>query len=212
MAKGRTGTTEGLAAIGRSQGFGVEVVAPVGEKGGTFSSSGIRDHLRKGEMSEAAEQLGYWWRIQGQGRARTWPRQGARLPHAQLAARSRPRRGARHLRHAPVYHKGRRYCTAAGYVGSQPDFRAGHPGALEAYLLFCVAIFTARMSSPEFIAPLRADRAFTGGEPRLRTRCGTTARPRASSFAISERTTRCVASPWAAPSKWRHWIVREPGC
>ena len=63
--KGRTGTTAELAALGRGLGFGVDVVAPVGNAGVTFSSSRIRDHLRQGEVGEAAEQLGYWWRVRG---------------------------------------------------------------------------------------------------------------------------------------------------
>src|SRR6185295_11131815 len=63
--KGRTGTTEGLAALGRTLGFGVDVVAPVGAHGATFSSSRIREHLRHGETREAADQLGYWWRVRG---------------------------------------------------------------------------------------------------------------------------------------------------
>ena len=56
--KGRTGTTEGLVAHGRTLGFGVDVVAPVGAHGATFSSSRIREHLRQGETREAADQLG----------------------------------------------------------------------------------------------------------------------------------------------------------
>ena len=64
--KGRTGTTEELAILGRELGFGVDVVAPVGEGGAIFSSSRIREHLRQGEVREAAEQLGYWWRVRGE--------------------------------------------------------------------------------------------------------------------------------------------------
>ncbi len=48
--KGRTGTTEELAELGRVLGFGVDIVAPVGADGTTFSSSRIRDHLRNGEV------------------------------------------------------------------------------------------------------------------------------------------------------------------
>ena len=159
--KGRTGTTEGLAAIGRSQGFGVDVVAPVGEKGGTFSSSGIRDHLRKGEMSEAAEQLGYWWRIRGtvepghgRGKGLGFPTLNLPLAHGQDVAH-----GIYAMR---VYHKGRRY-DAAGYVGSSPTFGPGTP-ALEACLLDFAGNLYGEDVELEFIAPLRADRAFTGGE------------------------------------------------
>jgi riboflavin kinase / FMN adenylyltransferase len=163
--KGRTGTTEGLAAIGRSRGFGVDVVAPVGEKGATFSSSSIRDHLRKGEMREAAEQLGYWWRIRGKveqghgrGKGLGFPTLNLPLAHGQEVAH-----GIYAMR---VYHKGRRY-HAAGYVGSSPTFGPGTP-ALEAYLLDFAGNLYGEDVELEFIAKLRGDRAFPDGEALAR--------------------------------------------
>ena len=205
--KGRTGTTERLAAIGRSQGFGVDVVAPVGAEGATFSSSGVRDHLRKGEMREAAEQLGYWWRIRGKvepghgrGKGLGFPTLNLPLAYGQDVAH-----GIYAMR---VYHKGRRY-DAAGYVGSSPTFGRRAPRRSRPICSILLAIFTARMSSSS--SSLRS--APTAPLPtvrRLQNKCGTIARPRVSSFAISERTTRCVASPWAERSKGQHWIVASP--
>jgi len=161
FGKGRTGTTEGLAAIGRAHGFGVDVVAPVGEGGATFSSSSIREHLRKGEAREAAEQLGYWWRIRGKvepghgrGKGLGFPTlnlplaQGQDLAHGIYAMR--------------VYHKGRRY-AAAGYVGASPTFGDGTP-ALEAYLLDFDGNLYGEDVELEFIALLRGDRAFADKE------------------------------------------------
>jgi riboflavin kinase/FMN adenylyltransferase len=63
--RGRSGTALELAAFGRKLGFGVDVVAPVGTGATTFSSSRIRDYLRQGKVREAADQLGYWWRVRG---------------------------------------------------------------------------------------------------------------------------------------------------
>jgi riboflavin kinase/FMN adenylyltransferase len=159
--KGRTGTTEGLAAIGRTQGFGVDVVAPVGAEDATFSSSSIRDHLRKGETREAAEQLGYWWRIRGKvepGRGRG---KGLGFPtlNFPLAQGQDVQHGIYAMR---VYHKGRRY-EAAGYVGTSPTFGEGRP-ALEAYLLDFTGKLYGEDVELEFIAPLRADRAFADGD------------------------------------------------
>ena len=163
--KGRTGTTQGLKAIGRGQGFGVDVVAPVGEKGATFSSSSIRDHLRKGEMREAADQLGYWWRVRGRveqghgrGKGLGFPTLNLPLAHGQEVAH-----GIYALR---VYHKGRRY-DAAGYVGSSPTFGPGTP-ALEAYLLDFAGNLYGEDVELEFIAMLRGDRAFSDGEALAR--------------------------------------------
>ena len=118
--KGRTGTTEGLAAIGRAHGFGVDVVAPVARTACTFSSSSISEHLRKGEMRRGRRAARLLVADQGHGRARPWPRQGARLPHAQPAARQ-GQDVAHGIYAMRVYHKGRRY-AAAGYVGSSPTF------------------------------------------------------------------------------------------
>ncbi len=159
--KGRTGTTEGLKAIGRAKGFGVDVVAPVGEGGAPFSSSSIRDHLRKGEMREAAEQLGYWWRIRGRvgkghgrGKGLGFPTLNLPLADGQDVAH-----GIYAMR---VYHKGRRH-DAAGYVGSSPTFGPGAP-ALEAYLLDFAGDLYGEDVELEFIAKLRGDRAFADGE------------------------------------------------
>ncbi|HZP09051.1 bifunctional riboflavin kinase/FAD synthetase [Methyloceanibacter sp.] len=159
--RGRTGTTEGLRAIGRSQGFGVDVVAPVGELGAAFSSSSIRDHLRNGEMREAAEQLGYWWRIRGRvekghgrGKILGFPTLNLPLANGQEVAH-----GIYAMR---VYHKGRRY-DAAGYVGSSPTFGPGTP-ALEAYVLDFAGDLYGEDVELEFISKLRGDRAFADGE------------------------------------------------
>jgi riboflavin kinase/FMN adenylyltransferase len=160
FGKGRTGTTESLEAIGRSQGFGVDVIAPVGQMGATFSSSSIREHLRKGEMREAAEQLGYWWRIRGKveqghgrGKGLGFPTLNLPLAHGQEVAH-----GIYAMR---VYHKGRRY-DAAGYVGSSPTFGPGTP-ALEAYLLDFSGNLRGEDVELEFIAKLRGDHAFADG-------------------------------------------------
>ena len=57
--KGRTGNPEELSKLGRTLGFEVEVVQPVGVGEHVFSSSGVREHLREGEVAEAAKLLGY---------------------------------------------------------------------------------------------------------------------------------------------------------
>jgi riboflavin kinase/FMN adenylyltransferase len=112
-------------------------------------------------MREAAEQLGYWWRIRGKveqghgrGKGLGFPTLNLPLTHGQDVAH-----GIYAMR---VYHKGRRY-DAAGYVGSSPTFGPGTP-ALEAYLLDFAGNLYGEDVELEFIAPLRADRAFTGGE------------------------------------------------
>ena len=65
FGKGRTGDPEALRAAGRVHGFGVTVVAQVGEAGEVFSSSAIRAELAQGDVEGAAHMLGHWWRVAG---------------------------------------------------------------------------------------------------------------------------------------------------
>ena len=159
--KGRTGTTEELAALGRAHSFGVDVVAPVGESGTTFSSSRIREHLRNGEAREAAEQLGYWWRVRGAVGAGAGRGKGLGFPtlNLPLAQGQDVRHGIYAMR---VEHEGCRY-HAAGYVGARPTFGAGEP-VLEAYLLDFTGDLYGKVVDVEFIAFLRPDQTFATPE------------------------------------------------
>jgi len=159
--KGRTGTTGELAALGRVLGFGVDVVAPVGAGGATFSSSRIREHLREGETREAADQLGYWWRVRG--RVGEGAGRGTGLGFPTLNLPLDPGQDVRHGIYAMrVDHEGRRY-DAAGYVGARPTFGENEP-VLEAYLLdFAGDLYGAEVEV-EFIAFLRPDQIFATPE------------------------------------------------
>lgn len=156
--KGRTGSVEHLAAVGQTEGFGVDVVAPVTLAGGvTFSSSTIRDHLRQGEVREAAEQLGYWWRARG--RVSHGAGRGKELGFPTLNFKLAPGQDVRHGIYAMrVHHAGARY-HAAGYVGPRPTFGADEP-VLEAYLLDFSGDLYDHEVEVEFIDFLRPDHAF----------------------------------------------------
>jgi riboflavin kinase/FMN adenylyltransferase len=159
--KGRTGTTEELAALGRVLGFGVDIVAPVGAQGTTFSSSRIRDHLRAGEVRQAADELGYWWRVRGTVGAGAG--RGKELGFPTLNLELAPGQDVRHGIYAMrVDHDGARY-QAAGYVGARPTFGAGEP-ALEAYLLDFTGDLYGREVEAEFIDFLRPDQTFATAE------------------------------------------------
>jgi riboflavin kinase / FMN adenylyltransferase len=155
--KGRTGTTEELAALGRTLCFGVDVVSPVGSRNSVFSSSSIREHLRKGEVREAADKLGYWWRacgrvIPGAGR-------GKGLGFPTLNFPLTPGQDVRHGIYAMrVHHDGGR-SQAAGYVGVRPTFGEEQP-VLEAYLLDFAGDLYGKEVEAEFIAFLRPDQTF----------------------------------------------------
>ncbi len=159
--KGRTGTTEELSAFGRAVGFGVDVVAPVGAHGAAFSSSRIREHLRQGEVREAADQLGYWWRVRGRVEEGAGRGTGLGFPtlNLKLATGQDVRHGIYAMR---VDHDGRRY-HAAGYVGARPTFGEGEP-VLEAYLLDFTGELYGKEVEAEFVAFLRPDQAFATPE------------------------------------------------
>jgi len=159
--KGRTGTTDELTALGRVLGFGVDVVAPVGAGGATFSSSRIREHLHDGEVREAADQLGYWWRVRGRVSEGAGRGKGLGFPTLNLPLV--PGQDVRHGIYAMrVDHDGRRY-HAAGYVGARPTFGESEP-VLEAYLLDFAGDLYGQEVEAEFIAFLRPDETFATSE------------------------------------------------
>jgi riboflavin kinase/FMN adenylyltransferase len=61
----RSGNVEQLREQGRQKGFGVTVLDPVMREGEIYSSTSIREALRAGWASEAAELLGHPWEIEG---------------------------------------------------------------------------------------------------------------------------------------------------
>jgi riboflavin kinase/FMN adenylyltransferase len=61
----RGGNVEMLRDMGAAKGFGVTVLDPVMREGEIYSSTSIREALRAGWPSEAAELLGHAWEIEG---------------------------------------------------------------------------------------------------------------------------------------------------
>jgi len=156
--KGRTGNVEQLTALGKTLGFGVDVVAPVTLAGGvTFSSSTIREHLRRGEVRAAAEQLGYWWRARGEVKKGAGRGKGLGFPtlNYKLAPGQDVCHGIYAMR---VHHAGERH-HAAGYVGPRPTFGPGE-SVLEAFLLDFSGDLYGEQVEVEFIDFIRPDHAF----------------------------------------------------
>lgn len=61
----RGGNVERLREQGRARGFGVTVLDPIMREGEIYSSTRIREALRAGWITEAAELLGHRWEIEG---------------------------------------------------------------------------------------------------------------------------------------------------
>lgn len=159
--KGRTGSTEALTQLGRELGFSVDVVAPMGTDGITFSSSQVREHLRAGDMQEAARQLGYWWRVVGTVERGAGRGKGLGFPTVNLALGEG--QDVAHGIYALRVQQGKRRYQAAGYVGTRPTFGAGQP-LIEAYLLDFEGDLYGQDIEIEFIAQLRGDQTFTSAD------------------------------------------------
>jgi len=159
--KGRTGTPTELAALGAKLGYGADILEAVANDGMIFSSSQVREHLRRGEMAEAAEQLGYWWRVRGRVERGAGRGKGLGFPTVNL-----PLALGQDIAHGiyavRVEHKGRRY-HAAGYVGPRPTFGGGQP-VLEAFLLDFAGDLYGEEIEVEFIERHRADATYANGE------------------------------------------------
>lgn len=159
--KGRTGSPEELARVGQEHGYAVEVVKPVALAGVIFSSSQVREHLRKGEMEEAAEQLGYWWRVRGRVEPGAGRGRGLGFPTINLELL--PGQDVGHGIYAMRAILGGKRYPAAGYVGASPTFAGGRP-MLEAYLLDFEGDLYGKEVEIEFIRKLRDDAAFANPE------------------------------------------------
>ncbi len=61
----RGGNVEALREQGKAKGFGVTVLDPVMREGEIYSSTSIREALRAGWPSEAADLMGHQWEIEG---------------------------------------------------------------------------------------------------------------------------------------------------
>lgn len=65
FGKGRAGSAEMLATFGAAHGFGVGIEPMLGSGSAAFSSTQIRDALRRGLPREAARALGRWHGVSG---------------------------------------------------------------------------------------------------------------------------------------------------
>lgn len=165
FGKGRKGSPGLIAAMGAELGFGSTVVEQVTDDGGLapFSSSGIREALRRGEVRTAAEQLGYWWCVRGKvvkgdQRGRTI---GFPTVNIEMANDGHPARGIYACR-VRCAETGETW-NGAGYVGERPTFdRKGV--VLEVYLLDFEGDMYGRTLSVQFNGYIRPDHRYEGVE------------------------------------------------
>jgi riboflavin kinase/FMN adenylyltransferase len=161
FGKGRRGTPQMLLDAGTSRGFTVTVIEPQQDGGDVFSSTKARKLIAAGEVREAAEILGHWWRVTGEvvpgarrGRQMGFPTanialaKGVALAHGIYAVRV----AVNEVRHA-----------GAAYLGRRPTFDSGAP-VLEVHILDWDSDLYGRRISVDFLARLRGDKAFPSAE------------------------------------------------
>ena len=159
--KGRTGTPKELQALGAKLGFGVDIVEPVANDGVVFSSSQVREHLRRGELERRQSSSAIGGACVAQSSAAPDAARASAFPPP--ICRSRRGQDIAHGIYAVrVEHKGKRY-QGAGYVGPRPTFGAGQP-VIEVYLLNFDGDLYGEEIEVEFMAHLRADATFANGD------------------------------------------------
>ena len=161
FGRSRTGNAGQMADLGRTFGFGVSVVPPVGDGGEMYSSSAVRAELAQGDITGAAEMLGHRWKVEGvvQGGARRGTGLGYPTANIALGKGATIAHGiyAVHVGVDGARHQG------AAYLGTRPTFDDGSP-VLEVFLFDFDGDLYGRTIEVEFVEFLRGDRKFDGPE------------------------------------------------
>lgn len=138
FGRGRKGNPDVMKALGAQHGFGVTVVDQVTDDDGMapYSSSSIRASLRHGRLSEAADDLGYWWMVEGtvvegdrRGRTIGFP-----TANIKLDAGCEPSDGIYAVRVRDLSVDPKTCLPGAAYIGHRPTFET-EQSFLEIFLL-----------------------------------------------------------------------------
>ncbi len=163
FGRGRKGSPHTMQQLGDRHGFSVTVVDQVTDDAGLapYSSSGIRQALRHGHISEAADQLGNWWLlvgevVMGDQRGRTI---GFPTANIILAPGCEPAEGIYALRVRPGDGAGGPVWHAAGYIGKRPTFETDRL-FLEIHILDFDGDLYGQTLAVEFVDFIRPDRKF----------------------------------------------------
>lgn len=169
FGKARGGNPQKLSEMGERMGFGVSVLEQVRDEAGLepFSSSAIREHLRQGNVQDAARQLGYWWRIEGvvikgdqRGRTIGYP-----TANVELAPGMQAREG---IYAARVRIKGRPgVLKGGGYIGKRPTFETDRR-FLEIHIIDFAGDLYGTQLEAEFVRFIRPDEKFASLDELLR--------------------------------------------
>ena len=172
FGRGRKGNPIILKKLGQEFGFDVTIVDQVADEGDShspFSSSSIRSALRRGHMSAAAKELGYYWTVMGEvvhgdqrGRAIGFPTANIILEEG-----AEPIRGIFAVRVRDGEVKNSKAWAGAGYFGNRPTFETAQT-FLEVHLFDMNEDLYGRTLLVEFIDLIRPDQKFNSVEELVR--------------------------------------------
>ncbi len=165
FGKGRKGTPETLAELGKVHGFGVTTVDQVTDEGNgkaPFSSSSIRSAIRRGHLRSAAHELGYRWIVMGEVVHGDKRGRSIGFPTANIIVDpgAEPARGiyAVEVRDAAA-ERGSAAWQGAAYFGDRPTFNTNRT-FLEAHLLGQDIDLYGRTLLVSFHDLIRGDKTF----------------------------------------------------
>ena len=168
FGRGRKGNPTILKELGQHLGFDVSVVDQVADEVDShspFSSSSIRSALRRGHMTAAARELGYYWTVMGEvvkgdqrGRAIGFPTANIILEEG-----AEPIRGIFAVRVHDGKVKNSKPWSGAGYFGDRPTFETTQT-FLEVHLFDMNEDLYGRILMVEFIDLIRPDQKFNSIE------------------------------------------------
>lgn len=167
LGRGREGNAARLAEIGQRLGYTVETFAAVRQESQIISSSAIRAALAAGEVTEAANLLGYPYTLRGpvvhgdrRGRHIQLPTANLQIPAEKLI----PARG---IYATWAWVEGQRFAAATN-IGVNPTFTpARQTASVEAHLLDFEGDLYGRPMCLEFVARLRDEMKFPSVEALL---------------------------------------------
>ena len=161
FGKDRSGRADAMRELGAEGGFGVTVVAPVGNGGAVFSSSAVRGLLAQGDVAGANLALGHRWRVTARviGGARRGT--GLGFPTANIAMPVGTSLG--HGIFAVWVDVDEARYQGAAYFGTRPQFDDGAP-ILEVFLMNFDGDLYGREISVVFVDFVRRDGKFVDVE------------------------------------------------
>ncbi len=161
FGKGRSGNASAMLEFGQQYGFEVTVVEEQKDNYESYSSTKIRELLQEGDVSKAAEMLGYWWRVSGIVESGAQKGSWLGFPTANISLLPSQRIG--HGIYAVNVHIGTETYSGASYHGTRPTFDNGRP-VLETFIFDFDGELYGKTIEIEFIEYIRKDEKFPDAE------------------------------------------------